>query len=92
MTDKHPLLIDRIIVRARMNGVAFNALSLTALQDAYVEELTTAYAEYASVEDADGAVVNLHAIAAELRRRDKDGARLFIKEVHALLLDLHPES
>ena len=91
MTDKHPLLIDRITIRARINGVAFNALSLTALQDAYVEELTTAYADYASEEEADGAVVNLHAIVAELRRRDKDEAQYFIEAVHELLLDVHPD-
>ncbi len=91
MADKHPLLIDRIAARARMNGVAFANLSLTALRDAYVEELTTAYAVYASDEDADGAVVNLNAIAAELHRRDKDEASRFIKEVHELILDVHPD-
>lgn len=89
MSDKHPLLIDRITVR--MNGAVFTNLPLPALQVAYVEELTTAYAHYASTEDADGAVVNLHAIAAELRRRDRDEAQHFIDEVHTLLLEVHPD-
>ncbi len=91
MTGRHHLLNDRIAIRARMDGVAFPTMTTDVLCDAYVEEIATAYAEYTPDADADVAVANAHAIARELRRRDRIQAQRFIDEVHALLLDECPE-
>ncbi len=90
MTDRHPLLDDRIAVTARIFGIEFHHMSLRILRDAYVEEITTYYAEYASDEDQARAFANFQAIARELRRRDKDKAQQFIDETHAIMLDVCP--
>ncbi|MEE9587643.1 MAG: hypothetical protein V3V97_06440 [Hyphomicrobiaceae bacterium] len=91
MIDRHSLLDDRIAVTARANGIDFSALSLTVLRGAYVEEITTTYADYASDEDRAGAFVNVQAIATELRRRDKDKAQQFLDDIHAMMLDVCPQ-
>ena len=91
LPDRHLLLDDRIAVRARISGIEFSAISDVMLHDAYVEEVTTYYAEYASPQDEVDAFLNIHAIATELRRRDKDEARQFIEEAHALMLEVCPE-
>jgi len=84
-------LDDRIAETARINGTDPGALSLKTLRDAYVEEITTYFAEYASPADATRAFTNLQAIAKELQHRDKDKAQEFIDETHALMLDVCPE-
>lgn len=91
MIDKHPLLIDRIIIRAKADRVEIPNMTTEVLCDAYVEELTTAHADYAGEDDARDAFLNTHAIARELRRRDRDFAQEFIEEVHALVLDVFPD-
>jgi len=91
LPGRHLLLDDRIAITARINGVEFCDMSVAVLRDAYVEEITTYYTDYAFPEDETTAFLNIRAIAIELRRRDKDRAHCFIEETHALMLDVCPE-